>query len=202
MRPRLLRPALRARPLRPQRAKRPRPRLKASRQSPLPGRTRAVTRKGGYVGKRRWWLVALPVSPPRSLRDRTQQHRDALRSARSVATIPSVPALLASALCVWIFIGCGLAAAQFQFPAPECDAARSRSGQFIIYGANIPGLSAPALDLGTNVNLIRLQPALLTVSCERIKEMLWHELGATAPWRGKIYITVFAAQTADDTITV
>ncbi|PYJ07777.1 MAG: hypothetical protein DME25_02995 [Verrucomicrobia bacterium] len=125
-----------------------------------------------------------------------------MRSARSVATIPSVPALLASALCVWIFIGCGLAAAQFQFPAPEGDAARSRSGQFIIYGANIPGLFAPALDLGTNVNLIRLQPALLTVSCERIKEMLWHELGATAPWRGKIYITVFAAQTADDTITV
>src|SRR6185295_12273520 len=63
-------------------------------------------------------------------------------------------------------------------------------------------LPAPALNLAANTNFVRLEPTLLTVSCERIKQILGHELGATAPWRGRIYLTVNSAQTSDETITI
>jgi hypothetical protein len=47
-----------------------------------------------------------------------------------------------------------------------------------------------------------LEPTLATVSCERIKQILTRELGATAPWRGHIYVVLHPARGAGDSITI
>jgi len=95
-----------------------------------------------------------------------------------------------------------LSAAQTQLARPEAITTRSYSGQFIIHGQNRPGLPARALGLATNLNLVSLQPVLLTISCERIKQNLARQLGATEPWRGKIHIMLHPAVSADDPITI
>ena len=41
-----------------------------------------------------------------------------------------------------------------------------------------------------------------TVSCERIKQALMRELGATAPWRGTVYLVLYPARAPGDTITI
>ncbi len=103
---------------------------------------------------------------------------------------------------VWaILLACALLrAANAQFSLPEAVSARSRSGQFIVHGP--PGPSHPNLNLANDRNFVRLDLALLTVSCERIKQLLWRELGVNSPWRGKIYLVLFEARGADETITI
>lgn len=50
--------------------------------------------------------------------------------------------------------------------------------------------------------LTPLDLRFLPVSCERVKELLSRELGATAPWRGRIFVTVYTATAAHDPITI
>jgi len=47
----------------------------------------------------------------------------------------------------------------------------------------------------TNQNLIWLDPTVLVVSAERIKQTLLQELGAGSPWRGKIFLALYPAET-------
>jgi hypothetical protein len=96
------------------------------------------------------------------------------------------------ALCVL----CGSSTAHAQFRPPEVISARSYSGQFIIRAGVAP--AARPLNLETNRNCVRLDPALLPISCERIKQILWRQLGATAPWSGKIFLSLYPARSADD----
>jgi len=79
---------------------------------------------------------------------------------------------------------------------------RSRSGQFIIQAA--PGRVASSFiaNLENNTNFVRLDPTLLPISCERIKQILWRELGLADAWSGKIFVKLYPAQTAEAPITI
>ena len=78
--------------------------------------------------------------------------------------------------------------------------ARSSSGQFVIHGAPRPGIAVP--DLGANTNLFRLELTLLTISCERIKQILYRELETTAPWNSKIFLALYPSRTLGEPVTI
>src|SRR6266446_5567018 len=80
--------------------------------------------------------------------------------------------------------------------------ARSVSGQFIVHDRRATGPEGAGFDPGTNRAYVRLEPALLAVSCERIKQMLWRDLAETSPWRGKISLVLYSANSGEDTITI
>ena len=81
-------------------------------------------------------------------------------------------------------------------------AVQSASGQFVVFGATSTDLAAGMKGFSGGADFISLQPALLVVSCERIKQKLWAELGATAPWRGKIYFNLYPARSADEWVRI
>ena len=93
----------------------------------------------------------------------------------------------------------GLAA---QVPPSNLISARSQSGQFIVYAGRSIGSVPPVLEFGNNEGFVKLEPTLAAVSCERIKQILLHELAATAPWRGTIYVVLHPARGASDGITI
>jgi hypothetical protein len=111
-------------------------------------------------------------------------------------------------LCVVVFPL--FARAQTSFP--DTSSARSVSGQFIVTGAPSPaaraGLAAMP-EIATNTDFVRLEPALLAVSAERIKESLRRELnrelktpGVNAPPHGKIFLVLHPAQSTDEDVTI
>ena len=109
-------------------------------------------------------------------------------------------ALLVAAVAILLDALGGLAGAQ---PAnPDLVSARSHSGQFIVYAGRASTLPSPGSKLATSQNFVQLEPTLATVSCERIKQALRRELGATAPWRGNIYLVLYPARGPGDTITI
>lgn len=67
--------------------------------------------------------------------------------------------------------------------------ARSATQQFIIHGKRLLNRSVAPLS-GNGQNLIRLDPALLAVTCERIKSGVLRELDAPDQWQGKIHVTI------------
>src|SRR5207237_7827101 len=64
---------------------------------------------------------------------------------------------------------------------------RSHSGQFIVRGLALGAPLAGAAPEG-EVSYARLDPALLAVSCERIKAAVLDELTTKDQWRSKIYV--------------
>ena len=78
----------------------------------------------------------------------------------------------------------------------------STSGQFVIRssGGGVPreGASDPA----TDPNHLRLEPAFVAVSCERIRQSLLHDLSATDPWQGRIYVELYGGRSKAQAITV
>jgi len=82
--------------------------------------------------------------------------------------------------------------------------ALSYSGQFVITGSadQSPLASLPAVT--TNSAFIRLEPAVLSVSAERIKQSLYRLLGLSSVqnWQGKIYLTLHPALWTDENVTV
>jgi len=91
-----------------------------------------------------------------------------------------------------------------QLLPPGMNSVQSVSGQFVATG---PAPSAPPTFLpgaATNARLVRLEPALLSVSAERIKQSLRRELGIapSAPWQGKIFLILHPAQSLDEDITI
>jgi len=87
---------------------------------------------------------------------------------------------------------CGLAAgwlgdfasAQPLVPAQGILQLRSRTDQFIVFGA-LPGsaLGPPSLSL-IETNHLQMDPTLLVLTCERVKTELLHELGLPDAWTG------------------
>jgi hypothetical protein len=65
---------------------------------------------------------------------------------------------------------------------------RSSSGQFIVNGAVLE--LPPSAPSATNQQLLELDPNLLAVSCERIKQVLLSELGVADLWRGRIHVGI------------
>jgi hypothetical protein len=103
-------------------------------------------------------------------------------------------ALPLAALCLVLTLG--------SVPAREpIRVSNSRSGQFVLPLVPPRPVNRSAA-LEKDPRLTPLDFRFLPVSCERVKELLWRELGATAPWRGKIFVTVYAATAADDPITI
>jgi hypothetical protein len=79
---------------------------------------------------------------------------------------------------------------------------RSVSGQFYVHDARGAGLSDAATHFGTNSAFVFLDPMLLAVSAERIKQLLYHELGNPAPWRSRIHLTLYLAPGPDAPVTL
>jgi hypothetical protein len=111
-------------------------------------------------------------------------------------------------LCVAVFPL--FARAQTSFP--DTSSARSVSGQFIVTGApSRPAGSRLAArpEIATNTDFVRLEPALLAVSAERIKESLGRELNPelrgldlSTPPSGKIFLALHPAQSTDEGVTI
>ena len=111
-------------------------------------------------------------------------------------------------LCVVVFPL--FARAQTLFPDPG--SARSVSGQFIVTGApSRPAGSRLAAmpEIATNTDFVRLEPALLAVSAERIRDSLRRELNrefknpeVNAPPHGKIFLVLHPAQSTDEDVTI
>ena len=95
-------------------------------------------------------------------------------------------------------------AALAQFSSSETSSARSVSGQFVITGGSQASPLANQPAVADNPDFVRLEPPLLAVSAERIKESLWRQLGinANTPWRGQISIALHPAQSLDENVTV
>jgi hypothetical protein len=95
-------------------------------------------------------------------------------------------------------------AVRADFSLPGMVSANSISGQFVVTSS--PKLSDLALlsVVATNREFIRLEPALLTVSAERIKQALMAKLGVDphTPWSGNIYLAVHPAQSLDESVAV
>jgi len=94
-----------------------------------------------------------------------------------------------------------------QVSPQEITSMRSVSGQFIVTSA--PSLAARVRlaarpEIATNNGLVRLEPALLAVSAERIKASLWRELNLNpnVPWRGKIFLVLRPAQSTDEDVAI
>ena len=98
---------------------------------------------------------------------------------------------------------CGSPFAIAQLTLPETISARSYSGQFtVVQAARPPGRLDRLSGFETNRDFVRLQAALLPVSCERIKQFLWRDLGVSGPWQSKIIVSLYPASSEADTITL
>ena len=75
---------------------------------------------------------------------------------------------------------------------------RSRSGQFTLHG--IPVNSLPFADRARTNTLFRLDPAVMAVSCERIKEALLAELDLADAWRDQITIALRPVRRHDENV--
>jgi len=64
----------------------------------------------------------------------------------------------------------------------------SRSGQFVVRGPSLAQLSTDSAF--ANSTLIELDPNILAVTCERIKQALLRELTMADLWRGRIYLQI------------
>ena len=97
--------------------------------------------------------------------------------------------------------------ARAQVPPPDMVSARGISGQFIVTGAPSPAAGARLAgrpDVATNTDFVRLEPALLAISAERVKASLRRELDIdpNAPWRGQIFLALHPAQSTDEDVAI
>jgi hypothetical protein len=95
-------------------------------------------------------------------------------------------------------------ATRAQLPTPDRNSARSVSGQFIVKGTPQFSPLAHSPRIAADTNLVRLEPALLVISAERIKESLWRtlEIKPGTPWRGQVYLVLHPAQSPDENVTI
>lgn len=107
--------------------------------------------------------------------------------------------ILVTAVC-FVALSCAKAA---EVALPNAVAGRSVSGQFQIYTPRWDPALRPPVELTSRTNYLELEPALLTISCERVKQALHRELGITAPtWRGRIHLTLRRATAADEPVYI
>ena len=101
-------------------------------------------------------------------------------------------AIIAAAIAVLHF-----ANAQGQ---PNATVIGSSSGQFFVSARG--GVSPQSLDLAAAPGMLTLDPALLAVSCDRIKAELLRQLNMPDQWQGKIFVVVRPARSANDRVAV
>lgn len=66
---------------------------------------------------------------------------------------------------------------------------RSLSGQFVVFQAPT-SMIRPTLRAATNADWVVLEPTLVTISAERIKQAVWRELGINGSWQNQIAISL------------
>jgi len=95
-------------------------------------------------------------------------------------------------------------AARAQFSPAETGSANSTSGQFVVIGGQSVSQLASLPAIATNTALVRLDPALLAVSAERLKQSLRRQLGIaqSAQWSGKIFLALHPARSPDEDVTI
>ena len=94
------------------------------------------------------------------------------------------------------------AAAAAQSPPEGGATAQSHSGQFSIVGRPSPSVLPETLAHGVATNWVRLQPTLLAMTCERVKDALLLRLGAHDDWKGKVRIALRPIRRVDDPVRV
>src|SRR5947207_15568356 len=83
---------------------------------------------------------------------------------------------------------------------PDSGFTRSLSGQFIVHDQRRGGSSELATLLTTNAQFTAFDPTVLAVSCERLKQDLWRQLGINVPVSDRIHVVLQPAKSADDSI--
>ena len=87
----------------------------------------------------------------------------------------------------WLIASAGFAA----LPGVGVRTVNSSSGQFVVRG---PAGAQPSADYDvTNSAWLELDPYILAVTCERIKQALLRELTLADFWRGRIYLEITSA---------
>jgi hypothetical protein len=94
----------------------------------------------------------------------------------------------------------GLSVANAQWP-PNTTMIGSASGQFFVRAHSL-SVSENSISLAAEPDMVLLEPALLAVSCERVKRALLHQLDMRDQWQGKIFIVLRPARTANDPVAV
>jgi len=89
-----------------------------------------------------------------------------------------------------------------QSPLPVVNVTRSFSGQFLVSASGPVSPLAGLPTVATNADFVRLEPALLAVSAERVKESLWRELGIGSPACGRIYLALHPAKSLDENVVI
>jgi len=79
--------------------------------------------------------------------------------------------------------------------------ARSVSGQFYVTALPNSG-TLPAAGSVNDPALIRLEPTMVAISCERIKQTVWRELDYRGSWQQKVVIALHAARSTNETVTI
>lgn len=109
-------------------------------------------------------------------------------------------------ICLLWFVAalcCGLPVRLVSQPfVAGASSARSVSGQFLIQGGGGVHRSPITPVLENDTNFVRLDPTLLAVSCERVKQLVWRSLGVTSPWTGKVFLRLYPAQSADSPVLI
>lgn len=112
--------------------------------------------------------------------------------------------LTASLLACGLTLACAPFLAGAPKPAetvPQSVVLRSQSGQFVVRG--LPMGAAPVGHSPTSqVSYLRVDPALLAVSCDRIKQALLSELEMKDNWQGTITVTLHPVRDYDEPIDI
>lgn len=87
---------------------------------------------------------------------------------------------------------------------PGIVSANSVSGQFVIIGSPAESPLAGLPEIATNQEFVRLDPAFLAVSAERVKNSLLQKIGIESPavQGGVIYLTLRPARALDENVEV
>jgi hypothetical protein len=109
-----------------------------------------------------------------------------------------------AAWLVFIFVASLPQLAQADFPLPGVVSANSSSGQFVVTATPEVSDLGPIFETDTNVDIVRLEPALLAVSADRVRESLLQKIGVdpSAPWGGKIFLALHPAKSLDENIEI
>jgi len=96
-----------------------------------------------------------------------------------------------------------LGVSEAQTPPPGVNfSTRSYSGQFVVHAPRAGTDAALIARLTADPNYLQLDPSLLVVSCERIKQLLWRRLDDKPAWRGKIFLNLRPARAQNETVTL
>jgi hypothetical protein len=89
------------------------------------------------------------------------------------------------------------------FQLPDMVSTRSNSGEFAIISAQQVSPLAYSLAFKTNITLVRLEPALLAVSAEHMRDSIYQQLGINdVAWRGQIFLALHPARSLDEEVTI